>query len=199
MVGTQHTIGPNGERNQAFGSSNSNQQNKFGTQSSGSQTNTEIFNENGIQGEKASSSSFSSSVNNGNRRGRRSADDDDEEPRVLTNRQKRSAQRHHRPHGPPEHFNPHAQQNFGFQQQNTGANTQTSNIQNEFGNFQNTGGSSIASNIGNNGQFGQLSAANTAQQAYHTGQGSGEKNNAQSQSANFNPFGLQTNSANSGE
>lgn len=44
-----------------------------------------------------------------------------------------------------------------------------------------------------------MSAANTDQQSYHTAQGAGDKNNAQSQSANFDPFGnLGTSSSNAG-
>lgn len=86
-----------------------------------------------------------------------------------------------------------------FSNQNVGANTQSSNIQNPFGNFQNTGGSGISSNLANNGLSGQLSAANTNQQSYLTALGAGQQNNAQGQSANFDPFGnLQTTAANAG-
>lgn len=72
-------------------------------------------------------------------------------------------------------------------------------MQNPFGNFQNNGGSSISSNLANDGTRGQLSSSNTDQQNYDTAQGSGQKNNAQSQSANFDPFGLQASAANSGK
>lgn len=73
-------------------------------------------------------------------------------------------------------------------------------MQNQFGNFQDNGASSLSSNLANNGQSGQVSAANTQQQAYQTLHGSGEKNNAQSQSANFDQFGnLGTSAANSGK
>lgn len=86
-----------------------------------------------------------------------------------------------------------------FSNQNAGANTQSSNIQNPFGNFQNTGGSSLSSNLANNGLAGQLSAANTNQQGYQTALGAGQQNNALSQSANFDPFGnLQTTATNAG-
>lgn len=95
--------------------------------------------------------------------------------------------------------NAFAQNQNPYFNQNAGANTHNSNFQNQFGGFQNNGGSSIASNIGNNGQFGQLSAANTDQQSYQNAQGFGDKNNAQSQSALFDPFGLQTSAANSGK
>lgn len=67
------------------------------------------------------------------------------------------------------------------------------------GNFQNNGGSSISSNLANDGTSGQLSSSNTNQQSYQTAQGSGEKNNAQSQSANFDKYGnLGTSGSNSG-
>lgn len=73
------------------------------------------------------------------------------------------------------------------------------NVQNELGNFQNTDGSSISSNLATDGSSGQLSAANTNQQSYQNAQGSGEKNNAQSQSANFDKEGnLGTSSSNAG-
>lgn len=65
IPGTQQIFGPNGVQNQAFGSSNAHDQNKFGSSDSGSQTNSETFNENGWQGEKSSASSFSNNVNNG--------------------------------------------------------------------------------------------------------------------------------------
>lgn len=92
-----------------------------------------------------------------------------------------------------------AQNQNPFFNQNAGANTHTDQLQNQFGNFFNTGGSSIGSNLANNGLSGQLSAANTDIQKYQTALGFGEKNNAQSQSANFNPFGLQTSNANTGK
>lgn len=116
----------------------------------------------------------------------------------------------------PMNYNPYQNPNFGFSQQNAngnafgqsqnpfgnqnaGANTHSSNLQNPFGSFQNTGGSSIGSNLANNGLAGQLSAANTDQQNYFTALGSGQKNNALSQSANFDPFGnLQTAATNAG-
>lgn len=113
-------------------------------------------------------------------------------------------------------YNPYGNPNFGFSQQNAngnalaqnqnpffnqnaGANTHSSNSQNPFGNFQNTGGSSLSSNLANNGLAGQVSAANTDQQNYLTALGGGQKNNAIGQSANFDPFGnLQTTSTNAG-
>lgn len=222
--GTQHTLGPNGERNQAFGTSNSNQQNQFGNSNSGSQTNTENFDENGVQGSKSSASSFSNSANNGFNgnegfngfRGRR--DVDENEPQIRSNRQRRYARRQpSQPVYAGQNFG--APQNAGFPQfqqqnangnalaqnqnpffnQNAGANTHSSNVQNPFGNFQNNGGSSISSNFANDGTKGQVSSANTDQQSYNTAQGLGEKNNAQSQSANFDPFGLQASSSNSGK
>lgn len=136
---------------------------------------------------------------------------------------KRSANprnRHH--HGPPPQqgygfpgepfsaFPQYQQQNTnsnGFAQnqnpffnQNAGSNTYSQNNQNPFGQFQNTGGSSIGSNLANNGMSGQVSAANTDQQSYLTAQGFGQKNNGQSQSANFDHFGnLQTSNANTGD
>lgn len=86
-----------------------------------------------------------------------------------------------------------------FFNQNAGANTQSSNVQNPFGSFQNTAGSSLGSNLANNGLAGQLSAANTNQQSYLTALGAGQQNNAQGQSANFDPFGnLQTAATNAG-
>lgn len=95
--------------------------------------------------------------------------------------------------------NSFAQNQNPFSNQNTGSNTYSQNNQNPFGQFQNTGGSSIGSNLANNGMSGQLSAANTDQQSYLTAQGFGQKNNGQSQSANFDQFGnLQTSNANTG-
>lgn len=220
-------MGPNGERNQANSGSNSNLQNQFGNLNSGTQTLASTFDENGIKGSQSSASSFSSSLNNGNQRGRRSVDDtEDPVPEIRSNRQKRQHGPHHYHHhgGFPGqsqfggNFNPYQQQpNFGFQQQNangnafaqnqnpfnnqnSGANTQSSNVQNQFGNFQNNGGSSIASNIANGGLAGDVSAANTDQQSYQTAQGSGQKNNAQGQSAHYDQFGnLDTSAANSGK
>lgn len=112
----------------------------------------------------------------------------------------------------PQNFNPY--QNFGqqntagnavsqnqnpFLNQNTGANTFSNNQQNPFGNFQNTGGSSISSNLANGGLAGQVNAANTNQQSFQNALGFGDKNNAQSQSANFDPYGnLQATLANTG-
>lgn len=92
-----------------------------------------------------------------------------------------------------------AQNQNPFFNQNAGANTHSNNFQNPWGGFQNNGASSIGSNIANNGQSGQLSAANTDQQSYQNAQGFGDKNNAQSQSALFDPFGLQASSANTGK
>lgn len=123
--------------------------------------------------------------------------------------------------GPPSptqtlNYNPYQNPNFGFSQenangnafgqnqnpffnQNAGANTHSSNMQNPFGNFQNNGGSSISANLANNGLGGQVSAANTDQQSYLTALGAGQKNNALGQSAIFDPFGnLQTTSTNAG-
>lgn len=72
-------------------------------------------------------------------------------------------------------------------------------MQNEHGNFQNTGGSSISSNIAGDGLAGQVSSANTNQESSHTAQGSTDKNNAQSQSANFDKEGnLGLSASNSG-
>lgn len=65
FAGNQQIFGPNGFSNQAFGASNANLQNQFGTSNSGSQTNAENFKENGIEGSKASSASYSNQVNNG--------------------------------------------------------------------------------------------------------------------------------------
>lgn len=116
----------------------------------------------------------------------------------------------------PMNFNPYNNPNFGFSQQNAngnalgqsqnpffnqnaGANTHSSNMQNPFGNFQNTGGSSLSSNLANDGLAGQVSAANTDQQNFLTALGAGQKNNAFGQSANFDPFGnLQATSTNAG-
>lgn len=138
-------------------------------------------------------------IENHSKISKRSVDDDvHSEPRFRGNRHRRSQQNGF------QNFNPY--QNYGFSQQNAngnslaqnqnpffnqnaGANTQSSNLQNPFGIFQNNGGSSMSSNIASNGLAGQLSSANTNQQNYLTAQGSGEKNNAQSQSANFDPFG----------
>ncbi|XP_031628949.1 stress protein DDR48-like [Contarinia nasturtii] len=111
---------------------------------------------------------------------------------------------------PPSPFNPnHVQQNANgkavaenkspFVNQNAGADSYSSNVQNPHGQYQNTGGLSISSNLANNGQSGQLSAANTDQQSYYTVYGSGQKNAAQGQSANYDQYGnLQTSNSNSG-
>lgn len=144
-------------------------------------------------------------------------------PRFRGNRHRRSPQSFGFPGFPQQPgfqgqppFNPYQNPNFGFSQQNAngnalgqsqnpffnqnaGANTHSSNLQNPFGNFQNTGGSSLSSNLANNGLAGQLSAANTDQQNYLTALGAGQQNNALSQSANFDPFGnLQTTNTNAG-
>lgn len=133
-----------------------------------------------------------------------------EKPKFHGNRHRRRAQF---PGFPQQ---PNFGQNFGFGQQNAngnafgqnqnpffnqnaGANTHSQNLQNPFGNWQNNGGSSISSNLANNGLSGQLGAANTDQQSYLTAFGAGQMNNAQGQSANFDPFGnLQTSSSNAG-
>lgn len=120
-------------------------------------------------------------------------DDDDVSPQILTNRQRRNAE--------AQNFGGFPQQGGfgGFGQQNAGANTFSNNFQNPFGNSQNTGASSIGSNLQNGGQSGQLSAANAGLQSYQNAFGGGLQNNAQSQSANFDPYGLQASNANSGE
>lgn len=142
-------------------------------------------------------------------------------PRLQPEKSKNRGNRHRRraqfPSFPQQPgFNPYGNPNFGFSQQNAngnafgqnqnpffnqnaGANTHSQNLQNPFGNFQNNGGSSISSNLANNGLGGQVSAANTDQQSYLTALGSGQKNNALGQSAVFDPFGnLQTSSTNAG-
>ncbi|XP_070492968.1 uncharacterized protein [Chironomus tepperi] len=82
-----------------------------------------------------------------------------------------------------------AQNTAGGFNQNAGANTHSSNVQNELGSFQNTGGSSISANLANDGSSGQLGAANTQQSSQHTADGYKEQNAAQSQSANFDNQG----------
>lgn len=225
-LGTQHTFGANGDRNQANSATNSHNQNQFGFSDTGSQTLSETFNENGVSGSKSSSSSHSSQVNHdGNSApiSKRSVQLHELEINHSLKRNKRQvgwpgAQQYGFQNGlggnQQQMFNPY--QNFGASQQNAngnslaqnqnpffnqnaGANTHSSNLQNPFGSFQNNGGSSISANLANDGSAGQLSSANTDQQNYLNAFGFGNKNNAQSQSANFDPFGnLQTSSTNTG-
>lgn len=72
----------------------------------------------------------------------------------------------------------------GFNQQ-TGANTGSSNVVNEHGAFQNAAGSSIGANLASDLSSGQLSAANADNQGWQTADSSGQKGSAQSQSTNF--------------
>lgn len=73
--------------------------------------------------------------------------------------------------------------------QTVGANTQSQNYQNEFGQYQNNAGSSQSANLAADGSAGHLSAANTQQQNYQNEFGAGSKNSGQSQSANFDGNG----------
>lgn len=54
-LGTQHEFGPNGERNQANSAANSHQQSQHGSSDSTAQALTETINQNGVNGNKASS------------------------------------------------------------------------------------------------------------------------------------------------
>lgn len=77
----------------------------------------------------------------------------------------------------------------GNNHQTAGANTQSQNYQNEFGQYQNNAGSSQSANLAADGSSGQLSAANTQQQNFQNEFGAGSKNSGQSQSANFDGNG----------
>lgn len=59
QIGTQHELGPNGERNQANSAANSHQQTQYGSSDSTAQALTETINQNGVNGNKASSNTNS--------------------------------------------------------------------------------------------------------------------------------------------
>jgi hypothetical protein len=78
---------------------------------------------------------------------------------------------------------------FNSFQQNAGANSGSNTVTNEHGTFSNNAAGSQSSNLAADGSSGQLSSANTQQQGFQTATGFGNKNQAQSQSANFDKKG----------
>jgi len=78
---------------------------------------------------------------------------------------------------------------IGFQfpgfEQNAAANSGSNSVTNELGTFQQGGSGSQSSNLATDLSSGQLSAANTNNQAWQTGDSVGNTQGSQSQSANF--------------